>query len=78
MAVGMLPVWRHEDKAMTLTDIRADQEAFKRQCSSKRGYADEQRAIRAINIAKYERGTILRKYACPFCGKWHLTKSEKI
>ncbi len=62
---------------MTLTDIRADQAAFIRQCSGKRGYTDEKRAIKVMNIAKWERGTILRKYACPFCGNWHLTKMEK-
>ncbi len=66
-------------KASTMnTDIRADQEAFIRQCSGKAGYNDEKRATKAINVAKYERGTVLRKYVCPFCGKWHLTKMEKI
>jgi hypothetical protein len=63
---------------MSLVDIRADQLAFERQCSGKKGYTDERVAQKVINVAKYERGTILRKYVCHYCGWWHLTKAEKI
>lgn len=58
-------------------DIRADQESFIRQCSGKKGYTNEKIANKVINVARYERGTQLRKYVCPFCGWWHLTKLEK-
>ncbi len=58
-------------------DIRADQLAFERQCSGKKGYPDEKIANKVIGRAKWDRGVILRKYVCPFCGCWHLTKLEK-
>ncbi len=76
MFVGIRGI--REDTTLTLTDIRADQAAFIRQCSGKRAYTDERRATKIINVAKWERGIALRKYVCPFCGHWHLTKMDKI
>jgi hypothetical protein len=60
------------------TDIRADQLAFERECSGKKGYTDERIANKVIGRAKWDRGVVLRKYVCSHCGWWHLTKTEKI
>lgn len=53
---------------------------FERTCAAKRGYESKWRALAVIEHAKAKgwRGCeTLRTYACPECGRWHLTKMDR-
>lgn len=45
-------------------------------CLHKKKYS-EATADELIGRIKKERGVILRKYSCPHCFGWHLTKKAK-
>jgi hypothetical protein len=77
VALSWLRAYVVAERIAMYTDIRADQLAFERQCSGKKGYPDEKIANKVIGRVKWDRGVILRKYVCPFCACWHLTKLEK-
>lgn len=47
-------------------------------CTTKKAYLDEDMARRVARSVEQERGAVVRPYACPFCGLWHLTKAGRL
>ena len=43
-------------------------------CARKRAYRNRTVALEVAAKCRDQRGVALRAYACPFCGRWHLTK----
>ena len=47
------------------------------QCTRKQGYSTKAAAKAAQRHTERVHHTKMRRYQCPFCGKWHLAKREE-